>query len=152
MAACGREVHNNTKWLWNCTAQEKFRSMAFSIMLLFTLLCQAEMIVCWRGRNNHPWTASFPTPNDDFFSFLFSRMWKKQCKYCHFYSLCKLPEVMQAKFEFLSHHCSLYLAIHAQTFVYLEIYCWFSLIFIGKRIFLCRKWSVRGSWASFDWV
>lgn len=58
-------------------------------------------------------SASFPTPNNDFFS---AACEKKQCKYCHLYSLCKLPEVMQAKFQFLSHHCSLNLAIHAQTF------------------------------------
>lgn len=65
-------------------------------------------------------------PNTKRWFFFSAACEKKQCKYCHFYSLCKLPEVMQAKLEFSSHHCSLYLAIHAQTFVDLEICGWFS--------------------------
>lgn len=69
--------------------------------------------------------------------FFFSRMWKKHVNIVISTLLCKLPEVMQATFQFLSHHYSLYLAIHAQTFVDLEICCWFYINLHWEADFLC---------------
>lgn len=112
----------------NDTAWEPFQNLTLNL-LLFTLR---------RLWNNHLWACSRSAPNDDFF--LFSAVCgKKQCKYCDFYSLCKHPDVMQAELDFSSHHYSLYLAIHAQTFVHLEIYGWFLF---KKQIFFR---SVRGT-------
>lgn len=115
----------------NGTAWELFQNLTFWTCCFLHLRClhveEGETTICELAESlsTKRW-------------FFFSCMWKKQCKYCNFYSLCKHPDVMQAELDFSSHHYSLYLAIHAQTFVHLEIYCWF---FIKKQIFFR---SVRG--------
>lgn len=111
---------------WHCESY-------FEIRLSESAAFYTKMFARW-GRNNHLWVSRQVSQHQTII--FFSRMWKKQCKYCHFYSLCKLPGVMQAKFEFSSHHCSLSLAIHAQTFVHLEIILLIlHLIFVEKQIF-----------------
>lgn len=121
----GWEVRNDSKWhRVRALSQSDSESAAF-----YTKTFAKQPSASLQSRS---------APNDDFF--LFSAICeKKQCKYCDFYSLCKHPDVMQAELDFSSHHYSLYLAIHAQTFVHLEIYGWF---FFKKQIFFR---SVRGT-------
>lgn len=98
-AECGSGTYNSSLWFWGFDTaypETSYRTTFWICCFLhyFVSRClRVEESKTAEGAVRLPSLSKFPTPTRFFFS---SCMLNKPCKYCHFYSLCKLPEVMQA--------------------------------------------------------